>query len=150
MSARVPVAALAVAAVVAGCAALAGIREGGRPSDYDIHVANDTTMALGITVNGALVAQAPPGQPTTVAAAALGPLPWDVRAVTASSRIVAQVRVEAQSVGCVDHPDGSRECGGALVLEDLSCGRLVLYVTPVPPSLPAPVPGAGEPGDCEP
>ena len=84
-----------------------------------------------------------------IPASGLGPLPWKVEAVTTSGRVLVELEVQPGSVGCTTAPDGSTPCFGSLSLVDLSCGRIVMYVGGTP-SIPAPMPGAGEPGDCEP
>jgi hypothetical protein len=141
---------IAVSLVVAGCSILGELNVGGLSSDYDIHIENGTELDLGILVNASVVAQVPAGTGDVVEAGGLGALPWTIVAMTPTGRWLASMRVEPDSVGCTDGPDGSRACSGSVSLTDLSCGRLLLYVTPTPPEIPAPMPGGGEPGDCDP
>ena len=140
-----PVAVLAVAAL-AGCAALNTVPS----SDYDVTVGNGTLLDLRIRLNGALLEGVAAAETsTTIPAARLGPLPWRLEAVTSSGRVIAEMAVAPGSVGCVEGPEGSRTCSGVVRVVDLSCGRFVMYAAPEAPPLPAPVPGAGAPGDCE-
>jgi len=141
---------LALAMTLEGCSVLGDLNLGGLSSDYDIHVGNGTTLDLGILVNGSVVTHVAAGQSAVVPAGGLGALPWTIVAMAPSGRWLATLRVEPDSVGCEDGEDGSRACSGSLTLHDLSCGRFLMYLGPEPPSLPAPVPGAGEPGDCDP
>ncbi|HYO44985.1 MAG TPA: hypothetical protein VES19_17440 [Candidatus Limnocylindrales bacterium] len=150
LGARAIVSVLAAMTVVAGCSVLGDLGVGGASSDYDIHVENGTTLDVAVVVNERKVASASAGGFQVVPASGLVRPPWDIALVTSSGRTIAELHVAAGSVGCEDGPDGSRACSGAVTLEDLSCGRVVLWVTPTPPEIPPPMPGGGKPGDCEP
>jgi hypothetical protein len=131
--------------LLAACSLLPGAVS----SEYDVDVSNGTSLVIGIRVNGRPVTQVQANTGAQIPASGLGPLPWRVDAVTASGRVLVGMEVPAGSVGCTTAPDGGTPCFGRLAVVDLSCGRIVLFVGG-PPSIPAPMPGAGEPGDCEP
>ena len=139
--------AVAAQLLVVGCSVLGTVPS----SDYDVTVGNGTLLDLRIRLNGTLLEGVSAAESsTTIPAARLGSLPWRLEAVTSSGRVIADMTVAPGSVGCVDGPAGSRSCSGVVRVVDLSCGRFVMYATPEAPPLPAPVPGTGAPGDCEP
>lgn len=131
-----------MAVLVASCGPIAPTPSNGLlPGDFDIHVANGTTLDVSIVVNGALVLVVPPGG-QTIPADRLPALPWAVEARTASGRVLTSVDIRQDSVqrrGNGTHSAGARA--------DLSCGRLDIYVA-IP--LMGPMPGPGVPGDCDP
>jgi hypothetical protein len=135
------------AVVLGGCTSLGSVPS----SDYDVTVVNGTLLDLRIRLNGVFREGVSAAESsTTVPAARLGTLPWRLEAVTSSGRVIADMTVAPGSVGCVEGPERSRSRSGVVRVVDLSCGRLVIYAAPEAPPLPAPVPGAGAPGDCDP
>jgi hypothetical protein len=139
---------LAATLIGAGCSLIPSPA----PGDFDIVVDNGTTMDLVVRVNGVAIHGFGPGDGGTIPASGLGTLPWTVEAVTASGRRVTSMDVVAGSSGCSEPAggDANRECHGVLTVADLSCGRIVMYTNATTPEIPAPMPGVGVPGDCDP
>ena len=107
-----------------------------------LHVSNDTTLLLTVSINDQVVGSAPPGQisnfdPTSFAG------PWHVAIDTASGRRLLDM---TYSAGEISSTNGSE--GGVGQRLDLSCGRLDVYAGP-PMSGPAP-PQSFPPNDCQP
>jgi hypothetical protein len=132
-----------IAAAFAACGPIAPLpgNNGTLPGDFDVHVANGTTLQVSIIVNGALVRAIAPGG-DTIAATTLPALPWNVEVRSASGRLLTSVQIGSDSVR---RQGNSITSTGARV--DLSCGRLDIYIA-VP--IMGPAPGPGVPGDCEP
>jgi hypothetical protein len=111
----------------------------GKPN---LSYSNQTTLTLTLFVNGNQVAVMAPGDAQDIAGARLPALPWNVEARTSKGRVILSMTVEP---GDVVH--AGNEWKGDGVRVDLSCGRLDIWSGP---PLLGPVPGPGEPGDCEP
>ncbi|HEX5827873.1 MAG TPA: hypothetical protein VFY23_10155 [Candidatus Limnocylindrales bacterium] len=138
----------ALALPLAGCDLL--------PAPYDPNVVPLTVdhglkgLDVVVVVNGRPV-DLPAGMSMQAGTDVIGAPPWAVEVRTATSgRLLTRLDVPAGAGTCADDPDGAAPCAGLLRVVDLSCGRLVVYVSADPPSLPAPMPGAGAPGDCAP
>ena len=101
--------------------------------------ANATPLDLAVTVNGNGVGRlAPEGRDLTIDQP-LPPLPWSVRAVTRSGRVIVTLDVPT------DYQAGTYNA------TDLSCGRVMIWVGNAPILGPPPPSGvSGVPGDCEP
>jgi hypothetical protein len=126
---------------IAGCSLES---ESQRPS---LGVDNGTTLAVTLTVNGTEIETVPPQTQRVVGADILPPLPWNVRAVSPSGRLLLDLEVVAGSVSETTDANGGTSMRGAGNRVDLSCGRLDVYAGP---PLVGPMPGPGTPGDCEP
>ena len=133
--------AILVSLSIAGCAAL------GSAEVPTLGVDNGTTLPVTITVNGAMVDTVAPKTQRSVAPADLPAMPWSIRALSPSGRVLLEFQVVAGAVSRTTNPDGSTSIRGAGSRVDLSCGRLDVYAGP--PML-GPMPGPGIPGDCEP
>ena len=104
---------------------------------------NGTQLDIGLFVNGRLVVKLAPGQSLDPSTAAMPPLPWTVGAAAPpGASWVDERRARAGHV----HPGrgGGESCSGALILVTLVCGQFEFCAGTVP-SIPAPVPGAGDP-----
>ena len=144
---RLVVAALAI--VLAGCAAtgLASPNPSARPK---LGVSNGTTMTVSVFVNGARLADVPPGGPEpSFDVAALPPLPWAVEARSPSGRVLTSMAVKPGDVTTTT-VSGGTENAGKMGRVDLSCGRLTIWAGDVVPLGPAPASPPGSPGDCVP
>jgi hypothetical protein len=138
---------MATAVLVSACALLPGPAG----NDYDIVVANGTTLVVTVLVIGSVAHVYAAGEGGTLPALTLGRLPWSVEARTASGRLLAAMTVTDGSAGCTDEPGGGdvRACRGVVAMLDLSCGRFDMY-TNGSGFTGGPAPGPGTPGDCEP
>lgn len=118
------------------------------PKPAQIVVANQTTMAITVFVNGVRIADFPAASGDTLGAARLPPLPWSVAARTSTRRVLAAFDVQAVDLQFTLATNGGIEgtIPGARV--DLSCGTLRMWAGDQPMS--GPIPGPGTPGDCEP
>lgn len=135
--------ALAVVLVLTACSPLTGAD---RPN---LGVSNGTTLVVTLVVNNAAVGEFPPGEPgSDIDEMRLPPLPWTVEARSPSGRVLTDMRVEPGMVWTKPRADGGTERSGVLGRVDLSCGSLRIWAGDVQPS--GPVPGPGQPGDCEP
>jgi hypothetical protein len=147
---RAVIALLALAVV--GCAA--ATPSGGaasHPSRVNLGVANGTTLAVTLFVNGVRVAEFPPrGPEPSFDIAALPALPWTVEARSPSGRVLTSMRVDAKDIWTTARPGGAIESSGAMARVDLSCGSLRIWAGDIMPSGPIPASPPGTPGDCEP
>jgi len=87
-----------------------------------ISVANFTTIAVQLVVNGVLLSTVPPGTREDPIEAVLPPRPWAIEARSPSGRVLATL-----SVGPDDYITNST---GTAVREDLACGRLDVWSGP--------------------
>ena len=133
--------------VVVVSAPMAGCVPQGAGAIPTLGVDNGTTMAVTITVNGSIIDTVQPRTQRSIEPATLPAMPWTVRALSPSGRVLLELVVVAGAVSRTTHPDGSTSMRGAGNRVDLSCGRLDVYAGP--PML-GPMPGPGTPGDCEP
>lgn len=137
---------ITTALLVAGCTA-APTPAPSAASAVSLNVANGTTLAVTLVVNGQAVGAFPPqGAGPAIDTSRLPPLPWSVEARTSSGRVLATMVV---------HPgDGIENSAGMTTIPmgrvDLSCGRLTIWAGDHPPSGPIPPSPAGSPGDCVP
>lgn len=134
--------------------ALAGSAACGGPSPsvssgYSVEVANGTTLAVTLVVNGRVIEVFPPGGGTSssgpIGAGRLGPLPWVVEARSPSGRLLTSMTVHEGDVFATSLPGGGGSARGDGARVDLSCGRLDIWSGP--PMI-GPAPGSGAPGDC--
>lgn len=131
------VSALLVVLLVSACSGNAG-----SSSHPNLSYSNQTTLTLSLSVNGTEVETLAPGAAGDVSPSRLPNLPWTVEARTSKARVVASMTVKE---GDVVMTSGAAKGDGVRV--DLSCGRLDIWSGP--PML-GPMPGPGQPGDCEP
>lgn len=141
-----------LALIVLGCSA--GTSSGGAPSPpmrVNLGVANGTTLAVTLFVNGVRFAEFQPhGPEPTIDIAALPVLPWTVEARSPSGRVLTSMRVEVGQVRTFTRPGGAIEPVATMGRVDISCGRLTIWAGDFTPSGPIPASPPGEPGDCEP
>ena len=108
---------------------------------------NGTTLPVTIVVNGALIETVPPRTQRFIEQDSLPEMPWQVEARSPTGRVLLTLDVALGVVWETAGPNGAVSLHGAANRVDLSCGRLDLYAGP---PLIGPMPGPGEPGDCEP
>jgi hypothetical protein len=114
---------------------------------HDLVVSNQTTLAVTLAVNGAVVRTIQPHTQDAVLVRDLLPQPWIVEARTSSGRLLSSMTVRPGDVWETSMPDGSTQMKGDAVRVDLSCGRLDMWSGP---PLAGPPPGPGAAGDCAP
>jgi hypothetical protein len=112
-----------------------------------LQMANGTTIAVVLSVNGGVGRLFPPGGQADLGIAEIGPPPWEATVRIQGGRILLQLVVHPGDVTRVNDGNGASSGRGAGRRVDLSCGRIDLW-SGVPPLGPAP--GPGEPGDCDP
>ena len=137
---------VATATVVAGC----GVVPGERPP---LHVFNDTTLVVRVSVNGQPIGDFHPGVAgPEIDVDSLPPLPWIVEARTVTGRLLASMEVEPGQVFRTTLPDGNLAFHDRLESVELSCGRLTLFAGELRPGAAGGPPRthAGVPGDCVP
>ncbi len=103
-----------------------------------LHVANGTTIAISIELNGAIVATVEANTERDIAIAQLPPAPWTVDAISPAGRALATLSVPTLT--------GVSNRSGYGQRADLSCGRLDLWIGP---PLLGPTFIAGASGDCD-
>jgi hypothetical protein len=130
-----------VVLLASGCTA-AGAGTSQSPAPAGLDYSNQTTLSLGLFVNGQKVATMAPNTNGDLGASTLPALPWAVEARTASGRAVASLTVRPGDV-----VEGSNTSKGDGVRVGLSCGILDIWSGP---PLAGPAPGSGQPGDCNP
>ena len=148
-------ASLAVLVVMAGCDAApspgpseAAFVAAERPP---LHVFNNTTVPVVVTVNGQRIGQVGPNDASDVDVDRLPPVPWLVEARTMSGRLLVSISVGPGDVGQHRNGDGSTTIQDVSGMADLSCGRLVLFAGAIRPGAAGgapPAQPAGKPGDC--
>jgi hypothetical protein len=114
---------------------------------HDLVVSNQTTLALTLAVNGAVVRTIQRHTQDSVLVRDLPPQPWIVEARTSSGRLLSSMTVRLGDVWETSMPDGSTQMKGDAVRVDLSCGRLDMWSGP---PLAGPPHGPGAAGDCAP
>jgi hypothetical protein len=112
-----------------------------------LNVSNQTTIGVGLFVNGDHVADLEPHGTAEIAPVALPPPPWHFEARTSADRVLLSLDVRPDPVRRTVLPDGGASIAGAGIRAELSCGQIDLWVGP---PLYGPVPGPGTPGDCDP
>jgi hypothetical protein len=157
-------AAVAIAAVAAGCSLLPGfatpppsgvvdpelplgVKVFTPPAEMEVHVSNGTTIPVTVTVGDSFSRDVAPGQGADLTALDLPSLPWDVRVRTASGRVLLELPIRAGAAWRRRNADGSTESQSPGARVDLSCGLIVIW-SGGPRGGPAP--GPGVPGDCAP
>ena len=113
----------------------------------DLHVSDQTTLAVEVFVDGERVAAVSPHSDLAIDRADLPDLPWLVDVRTEGGRSLLGLTVSPEDVTTVSDPGGPIRMTGAAARVDLSCGRLDVWAGP---PLAGPVPGPGTPGDCAP
>jgi hypothetical protein len=111
---------------------------------------NGTDLEVTLVLNGQALAVALPDGGVEIAARELPPLPWRVEATSPSGRVMATMKVQPGDLEHTTEPGGGESFSGRVSHEVLSCGQLIIWAGYSPPSVPAPAPDAGKPGDCEP
>jgi hypothetical protein len=106
-----------------------------------IGIANHTTIAVNLVVNGSHIETVPPSTDLEVPAADLPALPWQADLTTVSGRTLVSLAVRSGNVHRT--ANGTYGVGHRV---DLSCGRLDIWSGP--PMI-GPMPGPGTPGDCD-
>ena len=114
---------------------------------HDLLVSNQTTIAVTLVVNGAVIRTVPPRTQEVVAPKDLPRKPWSVETRTSNGRLLSQMEVRDGDALETTIPGGGREMKGDAVRADLSCGRLDMWFGP---PLAGPPPGPGRSGDCDP
>lgn len=128
---------LAAAGVASGCQANASPSPW--PSPWPpLSISNETSIAITLVVNGAVVATVPPGTLEDPVTAALPQRPWTIETRSPSGRVVSTLTVGATDPITINAGRGVRV--------DLSCGRLDVWSGP--PML-GPIFSPGASGDCE-
>jgi hypothetical protein len=105
-------------------------------------VSNDTTLEIVVFVNDVEVSRVPPDRYVDPVASMLPRPPWRVEARTMSGRVLISFEVLPGGAG----RDGNG-IHGAGSRVDLSCGRLDVWAGP---PMVGPMPGPGQPADCDP
>jgi hypothetical protein len=117
-AARVPALLLALPLALAACTAA-----GRADPAHSLHVANETTVAVAVVVNGLELDVLEPGdEPFAATVAALPFAPWDVQARARSGRVLASLIVPTL--------EGVTFRQGYATRADLACGRLDIWVGP--------------------
>lgn len=114
---------------------------------HNLVVSNQTTLAVTLVVNGAVIRTIPPQTQEIMSPKDLPPKPWAVETRTPSGRVLSQMSVHEGDASETTFPGGGGQMKGDAVRADLSCGRLDVWFGP---PLLGPPPGPGSPGDCEP
>jgi hypothetical protein len=112
-----------------------------------LSVNNQTSIGVGLFVNGTHVADLRPHATAEIPATALPAPPWHVEARTSADRVLLTLDVGANPARRTVMPDGGTSIVGAGIRAELSCGQIDIWVGP---PLGGPVPGPGAPGDCDP
>lgn len=111
-----------------------------------LSIANGTTIAVTLIVNGKTVEIVPPGGYEDPIKAVLPELPWNVETRSPSGRVLSSLTVRAGDVVyTTPDPSGRSSAQGDAVRVDLSCGRLDVWSGP---PLLGPVFSPGPAGDC--
>jgi hypothetical protein len=111
-----------------------------------LSIANGTTIAVTLVVNGTVVETvAPGGYQDPVPPTEMPPLPWQVEARSPSGRLLSSLTVHQGDVWQQSTPSGGMLLHGDAVRADLSCGRLDIWSGP-PLVGPTFIPGPS--GDC--
>jgi len=110
-----------------------------------LSIANYTTIAVTLVVNGSVVEVVPPGGYQDPIKAALPGLPWTVETRSPSGRVLSSMTVWPGVVWQTSYPNGEGAAHGDAVRVDLSCGRIDVW-SGAP--LLGPPPGPGTSGDC--
>ena len=158
MGRRLPIARLALTALLAGCSVLHPPLPGGPtpppgavvvpPDQMTLNVSNGSTLAVTLVVNDTVVAVVPPNDGLSdIAAAKLPALPWSVEVRSPTGRALVSMTVSPGAVWRMDLGGGASQLSGAGNRVDLSCGRIDVWSGP---PMSGPVPGPGTPGDCAP
>jgi hypothetical protein len=121
---------------MSGCAGPGG----SNPPNYKLSIANYTTIAVTLVVNGKVIETVPAGGYQDPIKGELPGLPWNVETRSPSGRVLSRMTVNAGDVW-----QTMNEAKGDAVRVDLSCGRLDVW-SGAP--LLGPIPGPGQPGDC--
>ena len=112
-----------------------------------LNVSNQTTIGVGLFVNGDHVANLDPHGTAEIPPSALPPPPWHVEARTSADRVLLSLDVSPNAVQRTVRSEGGTSIAGAGIRAELSCGQIDLWVGP---PLLGPVPGSGTPRDCDP
>jgi len=156
MPPRKALAAALLCALLAGCAAPLPSAQGPAspnstpspaPQRPNLGVANGTTLAVTLVVNGHRVAVIPSGG-SEPSIASLPSLPWTVEALSPSGRVLTSMHVQPGGAVVLDTSGAVQS--GQQSLVDLSCGRLTIWAGPFEPGAPPPPASPGTPGDCAP
>jgi hypothetical protein len=110
-----------------------------------LSIANYTTIAVTLVVNGSVVEVVPPGGYQDPIKVALPALPWTVETRSPSGRDLSSMTVRPGDVWQTSYPGGGGAAHGDAVRVDLSCGRIDVWSGP---PLLGPPPGPGTSGDC--
>lgn len=111
-----------------------------------LSIANGTTIAVTLVVNGTVVETvAPGGYQDPVPPTEMPPLPWQVEARSPSGRLLSSLTVHQGDVWQQSTPSGGTLLHGDAVRADLSCGRLDIWSGP---PLGGPMFMPGPSGDC--
>jgi hypothetical protein len=114
-----------------------------------INLANETSLAVTLVVNGDVAGAVTVGQSASFSASRLPDLPWAIEARTMSGRVLTSMTVKAGDVWTTDAPGGPVSKGPWTSVM-LSCGRLDIWSwSGAPPPAPS-EPGPRSPGDCAP
>ena len=140
-----------MAMAVSGCVGGGGASESpatAAPSptaNMTLSIANYTTIAVTLVVNGSVVEVVGPGGYQDPIKVALTALPWTVETRSPSGRVLSSMTVRSGDVWQTSYPGGGGAAHGDAVRVDLSCGRIDVWSGP---PLLGPPPGPGTSGDC--
>ena len=112
-----------------------------------VNISNETTIPVGVFVNGSRVAGVDPQSRVEIPPGDLPPPPWAVDVRTLGERSLVSLDVGVNPVTRTVYPDGHEVMAGPGTRVDLSCGRIDIWVGP---PLLGPAPDSGTPGDCDP
>ena len=133
-------------------AMVAGSCFGGSPSEppatlapTTLSIANGTTIAVTLVVNGSVVEVVAPGGYEDPIKAVLPALPWTIETRSPTGRVLSSMTVRPWDVWQTSYPSGGGGTHGDAVRVDLSCGRIDVWSGP---PLLGPPPGPSTLGDC--
>ena len=134
---------IALPFALAGCVAATGAATSRPSQGTKLSIANWTTIAVTLVVNGSVIETVPPGGYEDPIKGDLPPLPWNAETRSPSGRVLSTLVVHAGDFWQTSMPNGGGAVNGDAVRVDLSCGRLDLwYGTPMlgPTFIPGPSP----------
>ena len=114
---------LLVAVLAAGCATP-------QPSpQLTLSIANETSIAVGLVVNGTVVVTVAPGATQDPVKATLPALPWTVKTSSPSGRTLSTMTVRLADIQTMSGANGQTQTGD-VVRVVLACGRLAIWAGP--------------------
>jgi hypothetical protein len=94
-----------------------------------LSIANETSIAVGLVVNGSVVATVPAGVTEDPVKATLPELPWTVETRSPSGRTLSTMIVRSGDTKTMSSANGQTQTGDVTRVL-LSCGRLAIWAGP--------------------